>query len=128
MLRGIDFLIQKGIEHRRRDSKCVYHHVSAGIIDDFEIDISSISVNDHDYHAEEKVLKPFHTGIIVIRIVGQRNFEKLGMSKPCKDCSRYLKTCGRIKNVYYSDHVGIIVKEKIEELQNDHLSGRNRKN
>lgn len=131
MLRGIEFLIAKGIEHRRNiDFKGVYHHVSAGIIDGKEIDLDSISINNYDRHAEEAALNSEkHDSIIVIRIVGQKNENgKLGMSKPCKDCLKRIKNCKNIQYVYYSDHIGMIVREKAEEIQTDHVSGKNRKN
>ena len=129
MLRGIDFLIAKGIDHRRSEFKGMYHHVSAGIIDGKEIDLDSISVNNHDRHAEEAALNPEkHDSIIVIRIVGQKKYENLGMSKPCKDCLKRIKQFKNIQYVYYSDHIGMIVREKVEEIQTEHLSGKNRKN
>ena len=129
MLRGIEILFAKGIEHRRSDFKGMYHHVSAGIINGKEIDIDSISVNNHEKHAEEAALNPEkHDSIIVIRIVGQKNENgKLGMSKPCKDCLKRIKQFKNIQYVYYSDHIGMIVREKAEEIQTDHLSGKNRK-
>lgn len=56
--------------------------------------------------------------MIVIRV---NNSGKLMNSKPCDSCIYYLKLYG-IKNIYYSDCSGEIIKEKINRIESDHES------
>jgi deoxycytidylate deaminase len=56
--------------------------------------------------------------ILVIR-VNSKN--ELVNSKPCENCIYYLRLYG-IKNVYYSNENGEIVKEKITDIENEHQS------
>jgi len=54
--------------------------------------------------------------MVVIRINGKN---ELVNSKPCENCIYYLRLYG-IKNVYYSNENGEIVKEKITEICSEH--------
>ena len=54
--------------------------------------------------------------ILVIRVNGKNEFVN---SKPCENCLYYLRLYG-IKNVYYSNDKGEIVREKIEDIENTH--------
>jgi len=54
--------------------------------------------------------------MVVIRI---NTKNELVNSKPCENCIYYLRLYG-IKNVYYSNENGEIVKEKITEIESEH--------
>ena len=56
--------------------------------------------------------------MVVIRV---NNNGDLTYSKPCCNCIYYLKLYG-IKNVYYSDKNGEIVKEKMNDIESQHSS------
>lgn len=56
--------------------------------------------------------------IVVIRVNNQGD---LMNSKPCNSCLYYMRLYG-IKNVYYSDENGEIVKEKITDIEVEHDS------
>jgi len=61
--------------------------------------------------------------MVVIRVNNKGN---LANSKPCNNCIYYLRLYG-VKNVYYSNDNGVIVKEKINYIENEHCSlGHNR--
>ena len=56
---------------------------------------------------------------VVIRIYKGR----LAMSKPCYDCIQLFKLYN-IRNVYYSNEEGVIVKDSVESMTNSKSSGR----
>lgn len=56
--------------------------------------------------------------MVVIRV---NNSNQLTNSKPCCNCIYYLRLYG-IKNIYYSNENGEIIKEKISEIETNHTS------
>ena len=56
--------------------------------------------------------------IVVIRV---NRFGCLVNSKPCSSCLYYLRLYG-VRNIYYSDDDGEIIKEKIAEVETSHKS------
>ncbi len=67
------------------------------------------------YKKIRKELKKY--SIIVLRVDAKG---RLVESKPCVDCTKYLKTIG-IKSVFYSNAAGDIIFEKVKNLQTTHL-------
>ena len=68
-----------------------------------------------NYRAFQKKLK-----IIVIRTDKEGNLRD---SKPCSHCLDNLKIFG-IRSVYYSTNEGTMEKVKTEDINGDHISGR----
>ncbi len=91
------------------------------------------SGNKPGVHAEHDAinkLKPIkrknnlqNVNLLVIRLSKQN---KLQSSKPCENCLKILKTLPekkgyKIKNIYYSDEHGDIVKSCLRNLENEEL-------
>jgi tRNA(Arg) A34 adenosine deaminase TadA len=60
--------------------------------------------------------------LIVLRV---NRYNELVNSKPCYHCLEYLKNIG-IKNIYFSDDNGNIIKEKTKYMKTEHIT-RNRR-
>lgn len=91
------------------------------------------SRNDHGIHAEHDAinsLKPLHrknhlqnVNILVIRI---SKYNKLQNSKPCANCIETMKILPekkgyRIRNIYYSNENGDIIKSNLKNLESEEL-------
>jgi hypothetical protein len=96
----------------------------------FNFDIEGRKPGIHAEHDAILKLKPIkykkhliNVNILVIRI-SKRN--KLQISKPCINCIQKMKSIPetkgyRIKNVYYSNDNGMIVKSNLYKLENEEL-------
>jgi len=62
--------------------------------------------------------------LLVIRMgrISPTGNQTLKSSKPCHHCIQFIKNLPGIRNVYYSDTDGEIVRESAREIQNDHMS------
>ena len=63
---------------------------------------------------------PRHIDVFVIRIGKSGQF---GNSRPCRHCIEMMERSGfHIKNVYYSDSDGFIIKEKFQNMKSSDIT------
>lgn len=51
---------------------------------------------------------------------------ELAESKPCRDCIMYMRYIG-VRRVYYTNANGILIHQKISEIQSEHICSSRRK-
>lgn len=66
-----------------------------------------------------KLLKKFSK--ISLIVIKKNNNDMLSMSKPCDECIKVMKIL-KMKNIYYSDHNGDIILEKVHNIETFHTS------
>ena len=93
-------------------------------------DVSGCQPGIHAEHDAINKLKPLkrkkHLQNINMLVIRLTKSNKLQSSKPCANCIETIKTLPekkgyRIKNIYYSDENGEIVKSSLRSLENEDL-------
>lgn len=95
--------------------------------------MSDISINEPGIHAEHDAinkLKPLnrnkHPQVVNILVVRFSKNYKLQNSKPCANCIENMKVLPekkgyRIKNIYYSNENGEIIKSNLKNLEKEEI-------